>query len=216
MNQPRVPQLPNHDGKPQDGRTYQYGDPGAFIGTLLSVTSTFGIEQFPRCSFLGTEGAAWYRHDGVYQIVRFLDAPFSLELPVSIDSVAEKSINAWTFLDGAYREVFRTTDRVFGRAAESQHARFWVPRLFEQMEKQPPLKLWCAPPRYLALTKDSVEVQQAMRRDVVTPKEITVSFNDTDLVLHADAFFEARFLAEETPNTMVMLMLLRRLGATAK
>jgi hypothetical protein len=216
MNQPRVPQFPNHDGTPQDGRTYQFGDPGGVIGTLLSVSSEFGIEQFPKCSFLGSEGAAWYRHDGAYEIVRFADAPFSMEAIVSIDNDPAKSITAWTFHDPWYRRVFHTSERAFGRAADLAHAKFWLPRLLEQLEQQPPLKMWCAPPRYLALSKDSVEVQQAMRRDVVAPNEITVAFDGGDLVLLADAFFEARFLGEETPNTTIVFLLLKGLGAKTK
>ena len=66
--------------------------------------------------------------------------------------------------------------------------------------------MWCARPRWVALTKDTVEVQQAMRRDVVAPKEITVGFDGADLVLLADAVYEARFIGEET----------RTLGACAR
>ncbi len=216
MNQPQPPQFPNHDGTPQNGRTYQWGDPGGAIGSLVSVTSTFGIEQFPTCTFLGTEGAAWFRHDGANQLVRFEHVPFTMEAPVLIDSNPDKSIYAWTFLDPSYREVFRTTDRPFGRAADIAHAKFWVPRLLDMMEKQPPLRMWCAQPRYIALGKDAIEVQQAMRRDVVAPKDITVGFDNGDLVLLADAFYEARFLGEETPNTTILLLLLKSLGAQSK
>lgn len=217
MNQPQIPRVPNHDGTPQDGRTYQWGDPGPAIGELMSVTSTFGIEQFPRCTFLGKEGAAWFRHDGVFQIVRFADAPYAMEGVVSINAIPSKSISAWMFLNGHYQEVFRTTDRVFGRAADAQHAKVWLPRFLEQLESQPPLKIWCAPPRYVALSKDAVEVQQAMRRDVVAPKDIMLSFEDGgDLVLRADAFFEARFLGDETPNTTILFLLLKSVGARSK
>lgn len=83
-----VPQVPNHDGSPQNGRTWQPCDPGPALGRLLTVTSSYGVEQFPECTFVGTEGVAQIKSHTNLEVARFDDAPFVLEQPVNVASDA--------------------------------------------------------------------------------------------------------------------------------
>ena len=207
-----IPQVPNHSGKPQSGQAYQPCDPGPAIGQLVTVTTTYGQEQFPTCSFIGTEGIAQVAPHTGLQMARFIDAQYVLHAPVLMGSSSDESINKWTFMNAYYQPLLETTHKAFGPAAEIAHAKFWLPRLVEQMEAQPPLKIWGAQPRYVALTKDSVEVQQLGRRDTVAPKDITAALEAGDLVLRANAFYEARFIVGETPNAVILLLLLKMLA----
>ena len=207
-----IPQVPNHDGSPQSGRAYQPCDPGP-IGKLLSVSSTFGVEQFPTCTFVGEEGVADFSPNGGLRGVRFADAPYLLEVPVYISDVPSHSMSSWRFLNAQWQSVFATTEREHGAAATLAHAKHWVPRLLDQIKGQPPLKMWCAQPRYIALSPDAVEVQQLYRRDTVRPKDLKVTREGGDLVLKADAFYEARFIGGETPNIAILMLLLKMLAS---
>lgn len=206
-----IPQVPNHDGSPQDGRSYQPCDPGP-IGKLLSVTSSFGVDQFPKCTFIGDEGVAEAGHAGL-QTARFADLPYLFETPVYIASTAADCMTRWSFMNAQWQPVFQNTHATFGPAATLAHAKHWLPRLLEQIKAQPPLRMWCAQPRYVALSMDSVEVQQLGRRDTVSPKEITVTRESGDLVLKANAFYEARFIVGETPNVAILMTLLKTLAS---
>jgi hypothetical protein len=208
-----IPQVPNHSGQPQSGQVYQPCDPGPALGKLLTVTSTYGQEQFPVCNFVGTEGIAQVTPHAGLQIARFVDAMYVLDTPVDISSNPDSNMNRWTFMNGYYQPLLATTHRHFGPAAEIAHAKFWVPRLLEQLEAQPPVRIWGAQPRYVAMTKDSVEVQQLGRRDTVSPKDIKASLEAGDLVLRANAFYEARFILGETPNAVILMLMLKMLAA---
>lgn len=222
MNQmtPMIPPVPNHSGNPQNGQAYMPFHPGPAIGELISVTSTLGMPRGPfddpgevaECTYVGTAGIARATTQGI-RVVRFDDVPYVLEMPETIYGDADRNVNSWTFMNGWYQPMMQTTHKYFGPKAELQHAKHWIPKLLEQMKAQPPLKIWGAQPRYVALTEEWVEVQQLGRVDRVAPTDVEVAWDAGDLVLRANAFYEARFIVGETPNATILALLLKVLGA---
>jgi hypothetical protein len=213
-----VPQVPQHGGAPQDGRSYQPCDPGPAIGALLTVTTTYGVEEFPKCSFVGSEGIAEVSPSSGFRVLRFADAPYVLEAPSLIASDPSDNIDQWTFMSTNYQTLFVATaykGTRFGAAAQLAHAKYWVPRFLEQVEAAPPLRVWGAPPRCVSLWKDSVEVTQFGRTDVVSSKDLAVSLQAGDLVLRATAFYEARYIVAELPNALHLFLMLKILGAAS-
>jgi hypothetical protein len=214
----QIPRLPNHSGHPQNGESYQFGDPGQAIGTLKSITSDFGHPPSPwntgpaSCTFVGSEGVARATQQRM-EILRFADAPYVLVTPRLLDRNPKLCTHEWLFLDPQYAPLFGTTDSVFGEAAERAHAEFTIPRLLEVFGGQTPLRFYGAPPCYVAITKDWVEVQQHGRLDRVSPKDIRASMEDGDVVLRATAFYEARFIVGETVNAKLLVAFLKIAGA---
>jgi hypothetical protein len=216
-----VPKLPRHGGKPQDGRTYQFGDPGPAIGTLQSVTSTFGdpgaggVEE---CTFIGTDGLARATRQGM-EILRFADAPWLMVKPVSVH-LAEPGLSpwAWVFTDAQYRPLFQFTDlglgMRFGMHTEKAFSSFHMARAKETIASSA-LRFWTGGPCYVDLAAEYVEVQQLGRRDRVPAKDITFAMEDGcfELVLRAPQFFEARYLMGDVTNRFLLQMCLRQLGA---
>ena len=208
-----IPRVPNHSGKPQSGQAYQYGDPGAAIGELKSCTTTYGQDPNASCTFIGTEGIARMTQARGMEICRFDQATYVLESPMYLDNNGMK--NAWIFMNGYYQPMFRTEDTVFGPAAELAHAKYWVPKMLELRDQHGTIKIWGAQPRYVEIRKDdTVTVQQLGRVDTVPATDIEVSWEAGDLVLKAHQFYEARFIAGETPNATVLMLLLKVLAGT--
>ena len=181
--------------------------------TTLFVTSTYGVEQFPACTWVGTEGVAQIQSNTHLEVARFDDVPYLLEQPVSVSSTPADCMDCWILMNGQYQPVFRTATRTFGRALESVHAKHWAPRLLAQLDAGQPVRVWGAQPRYVELRKGSVEVQQWGRRDTVAPKDVTVAREGGDVVLRATAFYEARFIIGETPNATLLMILLKMIAS---
>ena len=126
-----VPRVANdHSGAPQDGKTYQWGDPGPGLGDLLSVSSTFGIDrpQHEMCTFLGSEGTAVATRRGM-QLARFADTAAILVRPgdVFVDEPI-KTGWTWTYMDANHRVLLEAKGigkgRFWGMPAEMAYARY--------------------------------------------------------------------------------------------
>jgi len=216
---PQIPTVPQHNGKPQSGWYYQYGDPGPAIGKLKSVDSTFGQQpprdgKPPSCTFVGDEGIARAQFNGM-QVLRFADAPYCLVTQKLRRGNGDWEY-VWSFLDAYYRTLFWTEDADFGGAAELAHANFLLEPALKAHVRGEPVRFWGAPPRGIVITGENVEVIQAMRRDVVNVKDLTVSIQDDDLVLESPAFHEARFFQAETYNLFFASAMLKMLAKRAK
>ena len=217
---PYIPRVPNHSGQPQSGQSYQYGDPGAAIGTLLSITSTFGQPLGPfdtipsNCTFVGTEGIARATLSAM-EIVRFADAPYLLFAPQFIDPDGKSTTYDWVFLDMHYRPRLQTNDRQFGLAAEKAHVKYLLPQLVDSWKRGEVVRFFGGKPRYIAVTGEHVEVCQWGRGDTVRASDLTVIERDNDLVLQSSAFYEAVFFGAETANTLLLKAFLSIVGAKA-
>jgi hypothetical protein len=215
-----VPKLPRHGRKPQDGRSYQFGDPGQVLGNVASISSTFGTATGGQeeCTFIGSEGLAHATRQGM-QVLRFEHAPWVIVKPITI-RLAEPGLSpsAWVFLDPQFVPLFQFTDlglgMFFGMHAETAFTVFHMPRAKDAIARGG-LRFWTGPQCWIELATDYVEVQQLGRRDRVPAKDITFGMEDNafELVLRAPQFFEARFLIGEIPNRMMLQMGLIQLGA---
>ena len=77
------------------------------------------------------------------------------------------------------------------------------------------IRFWCGPPCYIHLSKETTEIQQQGRRDVVPTKDVVKCQEDDgfDIVLRAPQIFEARFYTAEVMNRALLVMCLMVLGA---
>jgi hypothetical protein len=219
-----VPRLPNHNKDPQDGRTYQFGDPGQAIGTIRSISSTFGEPRAygaepEECTFIGEHGLARATRQGM-QILRFADAPWVMVKPIAVDlAKPHLSPSNWIFMDAQYRPLFQFKGyglgTYFGFPAEVAFAAFHMPRAQEALARGD-LRFWTGGRCYVHLTPDFVEVSQLGRCDRVPAKDISFALEDNffELVLRAPQFYEARFLMSGVTNRQLLVTILAVQGAT--
>jgi hypothetical protein len=190
---------------------------------VKSVASTFGrpftATEPEECTFIGSEGIARATRER-FEVLRFADASTLLVCPIKVHlEHPNRSPSMWSWLDARNNPLFHYREQGFGMYfamhAEAAFSTYLLPQCRERIQRAD-LRFWTGAPCYVHLGPDYVEVQQLGRRDVVPPKDVTVSMEDNgfELVLRAPQFYEARFLMGEVTNRMLLQMCLKSIGAT--
>ena len=214
----QIPRWPNHNGSPQSGDAPQVGDPGGAIGEIKSVTTTFSMPMWSagdveECTFIGTEGIARATRQG-FELARFIDVATMLVRPLMIDTKDGTTSYEYSWLNALNGTMLKSYSRPFGQAAQKAWVLHSVDRFLAEINRAG-IRFWAGQFGHITLSADRVDVQQVGRADTVKPADITLSLEDGgfDLVLTADAFYEARYVYGEIPNGPMLVACLLHMGA---
>jgi hypothetical protein len=206
----------DHQGKPSP-----YAPPVPIPEGAVGAIRSVGVRGRD-ATFVGADGIARTGGAGV-EILRFEYVSTLLVAPGDVYPRRPLMTNhTYAWLDAQNQPRFWIGDPLdwdFGAAAERAWTAFLLPRCRALLDAQG-LRFWCGRSGSVGLSRDAsgvrVEVQQLGRTDVVAPKDLTVSLEGPagfDLVLRADAFYEARYIAAYVTNMKVLASLLLELGA---